>query len=197
MEIKRLSDSSFVQSEEKLPDLTSVRQEEPQSIASIHDSLESFATAPRSFENLTASAGNHFAEMIQQQRAAVDNSEIRNLTQALHELTTEKNAIIAKIKDLENQLMATEVAYSNSPNAATAQHMIDLQRQIANLQSQLSKVDLEIKQIMNQIQQKQAEEDAVRDSTEAQQEQEQNLMQNLDKAADAYSDILKATDILD
>jgi len=200
MDIKPLRDSAFIRSEDKLSDLQSVRQEESQTIANVHDSLESFEPASQSFENLTASAQSNFSEIraaIQKQPAVGDNSEIQHLSQSLQELTNEKKGLTAKIVNLEQQLMAAEVAYSNSPNANNYAMMLELQKQIEQLKSQLSKVDVEIKQLMNQIEQKQAEEDATKTDIEEREQIEGTLVKDLNKAADSYNDILNNTSILD
>jgi len=67
---------------------------------------------------------------------------------------------------------------------------------VTELQSQLEKVDVEIKEIMTEMETIKNKEKEEQEEIKNRQEQEENILQNLDKAADSYTAILDSTKLL-
>jgi len=65
------------------------------------------------------------------------------------------------------------------------------------LRSQLADVDVEIKQLLQEIDAKRAQEEDAKDATADNQEGADKITEDLDKAADAYRNLLDATSIFD
>ncbi len=65
------------------------------------------------------------------------------------------------------------------------------------LRNQLAKVELEIKDLMNEIEQIRAQESETTDSIKALSERERTILDNLLKAAEAYSEITAAASLLE
>jgi hypothetical protein len=81
-------------------------------------------------------------------------------------------------------------------SASMSKDIARLNREMDSIQQQLAEVDVNIKQIMNQIEAKRNEEQNTKEAIEDRQEQEGRIMDNVNKAADSYAQILSSTNIL-
>jgi DNA repair exonuclease SbcCD ATPase subunit len=123
-------------------------------------------------------------------KISTENPQLESLKQQLEVLKIQKQALMTQINQVTSQIQGLE--QSQPPNI---QGLTQLQQQLASLQNQLAKVDTQIKEILNEIAKLQDQEAQAQDQANQSEEQNQNIMKNLDKAADAYADILKATDL--
>jgi hypothetical protein len=119
-----------------------------------------------------------------------ENMAIRKLDFISIEATVQKSSELEKLSSVKAVPAEIKFGVGSTKDGFEANAQANLA--ISQILPQLSKVEVEIKELMNEIQNKRENEEQTKDFIEAQKDQEDA---NLQKTADAYQQLLDATDL--